>query len=195
LPVVEQALETVSGLISSGLASWIRSLWSNALWTFCALTASDEPPIHELQHLYWNCFLVKILAFETTAKRNLFSNTGGAFIFESDNSDIFAARFVPNNISGFKIGVHWVPLGRVKIYSDDADHITVVYQDERRSRWRLWGHETFLENSLPRARTRLCHAGFLQSSESMCVLTDSENGWKFRLLEDRPKNKWATLTG
>jgi hypothetical protein len=70
------------------------------------LTASDEPPIHELQHLHWNCFLVKILAFEPTANRNSFSNTGDALIFESDDSDIFAARFVPNNIPSFKIGVH-----------------------------------------------------------------------------------------
>jgi len=63
------------------------------------------------------------------------------------------------------------------------------------SRGRVWGHATFLVDSLPGARTRLCGAGFLQSSESMCVLTDSENGWKIRLLEDRTKNKSATLTG
>src|SRR6202158_2278499 len=48
------------------------------------LTASDEPPIHELQHLHRNCFLVKILAFEPTANRNFFCNTGDALIFESD---------------------------------------------------------------------------------------------------------------
>jgi hypothetical protein len=73
---------------------------------YVQLTASDEPPIHELQHLHWNCFLVKILAFKPTAKRNFFGNTGDALIFESDDSDIFAARFLPNNIASSKIDVH-----------------------------------------------------------------------------------------
>src|SRR5713226_8482961 len=97
------------------------------------LTASDEPPIHKLQHLYWNCFLVKTLAFESTAKRKFFGNTGDALIFQSDNSDILAAGFAPNNIPGFKIDIHRVPLGRVTIYVGDADHITVEYKDERRT--------------------------------------------------------------
>jgi hypothetical protein len=61
------------------------------------------------------------------------------------------------------------------------------------SRGRVWGHVTFLVDSLQRARTHLLSAGFLQSSESTCVLTDSENGWKIRLLECRPKNKLAML--
>jgi hypothetical protein len=70
------------------------------------LTASGEPPIHELQHLHWNYLLVKILAFEPTTNRKFFSNTSDAFIFESDDNGILAARLVPNNISDFKIGVH-----------------------------------------------------------------------------------------
>ena len=70
------------------------------------LTASDEPSIHELQHVHWNCLLVKILAFEPATKSNFLSTTGYALIFESDDSDIFATRLVPNNISGFKIDVH-----------------------------------------------------------------------------------------
>jgi hypothetical protein len=82
----------------------------------CMLTASDEPSIHELQHLHWNCFLLKALALESTANRNFFSNTGDALIFQSDDSDIFASGFVPNNIPGGKIGVHRVPLGRVATY-------------------------------------------------------------------------------
>jgi hypothetical protein len=93
------------------------------------LTASDEPPIHELQHLHWNCFLVKTLAFESTANRNFLSNTNDHLIFQSDDRDIFAAAFVPNNIPGVKIGVHRVPLGRVTIYLGDADHITLEYQN------------------------------------------------------------------
>jgi hypothetical protein len=91
------------------------------------LTASDEPPIHELQHLYWNRFLVKMLALETAAIRNFFCDTGDALNFESDDSHVFAARFVPNNVSGLKITVHGVPLGRVRIYADDADGITVLH--------------------------------------------------------------------
>jgi hypothetical protein len=95
------------------------------------LTASDEPPIHELQHLYRYRFLVKILALETAAIRNFCSNTGDALSLEPDDSDLFAARFVPNNISRFKITVHGVPLGRVTICAYDADHITELHQDER----------------------------------------------------------------
>jgi hypothetical protein len=81
----------------------------DAMWcgtAYVRLTASDEPAIHELQHLHWNCFLVKILALEPTAKRNFFGNAGDARIFDSNDSDIFAARFVPNNIPDLKIGVH-----------------------------------------------------------------------------------------
>jgi hypothetical protein len=113
------------------------------------LTASDEPPIHELQHLHWNRFLVKILAFESTANRNFFNNTGDGLIFDFEDSDIFAARFVPNNIACFKIGVHSVPLGRVAIYLGDADHITVEYQDERRSLSAIAVIFTFLAALIP----------------------------------------------
>jgi hypothetical protein len=70
------------------------------------LTASGEPPIHELQHLHWNCLLVKILAFESTTNRKFFGNTSDGLIFESDDNGILAARLVPNNISDFKFGVH-----------------------------------------------------------------------------------------
>jgi hypothetical protein len=63
------------------------------------------------------------------------------------------------------------------------------------SRGRVWGHITFLVDSLWGARTHLLGAGFVQSSESTCVLTDSENGWKIRLLEYGPKNNSATHTG
>jgi hypothetical protein len=63
-----------------------------------SLTAGGEPPIHELQHLHWNCLLVKILAFEPTTNRKFLRTTIDALIF--------AARPVPNKISDFKIGVH-----------------------------------------------------------------------------------------
>jgi hypothetical protein len=55
------------------------------------------------------------------------------------------------------------------------------------SRGHIWGHATFLVRSLLGARIHLRRAGFLQSSESKYVLIDSENGWKIRLLEERPK--------
>jgi hypothetical protein len=67
----------------------------------------------------------------TTAIGNFFSNTVDALNFESDDSDILAARFVPNNVSGFEITIHRVPLGRVMFYADGADHITALHQDER----------------------------------------------------------------
>jgi hypothetical protein len=70
------------------------------------LTASDEPPIHELQHLHWNCFLEKILACEPTTNRKFIGNTSDALIFKSDDNGILAARLVPNNISDLKTGVH-----------------------------------------------------------------------------------------
>jgi hypothetical protein len=70
------------------------------------LAASGEPPIHELQHLHWNCLLVKILAFEPATNRKFFGNTIDGFIFESDDNGISAVRLVPNNISDFKIRVH-----------------------------------------------------------------------------------------
>jgi len=76
-------------------------------WSWPAgITASGEPPIHELQHLHWNYLLVKILAFEPTTNCKFFSNASDALMFESDDSGILAARLVPNNISDFKIGVH-----------------------------------------------------------------------------------------
>jgi hypothetical protein len=53
----------------------------------------------------------------------------------------------------------------------------------------VWGHLTFLVDSLPGAITQLRQAGFLTTPESNCVLIDSENGWKIRLLEERPENK------
>jgi hypothetical protein len=71
-----------------------------------------EPPIDELQHLYWNCFLVKTLAFESTANRHFFSNTGDALIFQPDDSGIFAAGFVPDNIPGVKNRCSLSPSGK-----------------------------------------------------------------------------------
>ena len=70
------------------------------------LTARDEPPIDELQHLYWNCFLVKTLAFESTANRHFFSNTGDALI-----SNLMIVVSLPPDLCrttspGLKIDVH-----------------------------------------------------------------------------------------
>jgi len=52
------------------------------------------------------------------------------------------------------------------------------------SRGQVWGHATFLVDSLHCARILLCRAGFLRSSDSQHVVIDSENGWKIRLLGD-----------
>jgi len=50
------------------------------------------------------------------------------------------------------------------------------------SHGKIWGHATFVVDSLPRARALLCNAGFILSSDSQQVLVDSRNGWKVRLL-------------
>jgi hypothetical protein len=55
------------------------------------LTASGEPPIHELQHLHWNYLLMKTLAFEPTTNRKFIGNTSDALIFKSDDNGILAA--------------------------------------------------------------------------------------------------------
>jgi hypothetical protein len=52
------------------------------------------------------------------------------------------------------------------------------------SRGQIWGHATFLVNSLRGARALLCDGGFIPSSDSPQVLIDSKNGWKIRLLEE-----------
>jgi hypothetical protein len=80
--------------------------WACSRISGLRLTASGEPPIHELKHLHWNYLLVKSLAFEPTTNRKFFSNAIEAVIFESDDSGILAARLVPNNISDSKIDVH-----------------------------------------------------------------------------------------
>jgi hypothetical protein len=50
------------------------------------------------------------------------------------------------------------------------------------SRGQIWGHATFLVDSLRGARALLCNGGFIPSSGSRYVLIDSKNGWKVRLL-------------
>lgn len=50
------------------------------------------------------------------------------------------------------------------------------------SRGQIWGHATFLVDSLQGARALLCDGGFIPSSDSPHVLIDSKNGWKVHLL-------------
>lgn len=45
------------------------------------------------------------------------------------------------------------------------------------------GHITVVVSSLSAARVWLWRAGFLESSESRCLLVDSRTGWKIQLLE------------
>ena len=52
------------------------------------------------------------------------------------------------------------------------------------SRGQIWGHATFLVDSLQGARVFLCDAGFIPGPNSPQVLVDSRNGWKIRLLEE-----------
>jgi len=51
------------------------------------------------------------------------------------------------------------------------------------SHGKIWGHATFVLDSVSRARALLHNAGFLASSDSQQVLINSRNGWKVRLLE------------
>jgi len=57
------------------------------------------------------------------------------------------------------------------------------------SHGQVWGHATFLVDSLQCARILLCRAGFLPSSDSKHVVIDSENGWKIRLLGNTQKRR------
>ncbi len=57
------------------------------------------------------------------------------------------------------------------------------------SHGQVWGHATFLVDSLQCARILLCRAGFLPSSDSEHVVIDSENGWKIRLLGNTQKRR------
>src|ERR1700675_4050506 len=66
------------------------------------LTASDEPPIHELQHLHWNCFLVKTRAFESTANRNFFSNPGDGLSSNPNVVGFFPPDLSPTTSPGLK---------------------------------------------------------------------------------------------
>ncbi len=52
------------------------------------------------------------------------------------------------------------------------------------SHGKIWGHATFVVDSLPRARALLYTAGFIPSSDSRQVLIDSRNGWNVRLIEE-----------
>jgi len=47
---------------------------------------------------------------------------------------------------------------------------------------KIWGHATFLVDSLARARALLYTAGFIPSSDSRHVLIDSRNGWNVHLM-------------
>jgi hypothetical protein len=88
------------------------------------------------------------------------------------------------------------PLQRIPV-EGDANHIARATEALSRARvhYRVvggiggaeytWGNVTFLVTSLKEARKHLRRAGFLESSESRIVLTDSLNGWKICLIEER----------
>jgi hypothetical protein len=54
------------------------------------------------------------------------------------------------------------------------------------SRGKIWGHATFEVASTFESRVHLLRVGFIQSPASKCVLIDSINGWKIRLLAGSP---------
>jgi hypothetical protein len=63
------------------------------------------------------------------------------------------------------------------------------------SRGRIWGHLTFVVRSFLGAQMCLRRAGFLEDPDSEHVLIDSENGWKIRLLEERPRTDQQVFFG
>jgi hypothetical protein len=102
-------------------------------------------------------------------------------------------------VSGVDVGGNHTNLLRMAV-EGDSSHIVRAREAFLRggirykivggvgSRGQIWGHATFLVNSLRRARALLCDGGFISSSDSPQVLIDSKNGWKIRLLEE-PQRK------
>ncbi len=99
------------------------------------------------------------------------------------------------NVSGVDAGGNHANLPRMPV-EGDSSHIVHATEAFSRggirykivggvgSRGQIWGHATFLVDSLQGARVFLCDAGFIPGPDSPQVLVDSRNGWKIRLLEE-----------
>ena len=97
-------------------------------------------------------------------------------------------------VSRLDAGANQASIPRIPVEGDDGhfdrareafERGEVRYQiiGGKGSHGKIWGHATFVVDSLPRARALLYTAGFIPSSDSQQVLIDSRNGWKVRLLE------------
>lgn len=100
----------------------------------------------------------------------------------------------PWDLAGRELRANQANIPRIPVEGDDThldrarealERGEICYQiaGGRGSHGKIWGHATFVVDSLPRARALLRYAGFIPSSNSWQVLIDSRNGWKVRLLE------------
>jgi hypothetical protein len=100
----------------------------------------------------------------------------------------------PWDLAGLDVRASQVCIPRIPVEGDDThfDHARKAFERGEisyqiaggsGSHGKIWGHATFLVDSLPRARALLRCAGFIPSSDSWQVLINSRNGWKVRLLE------------
>ena len=100
----------------------------------------------------------------------------------------------PWDLAGHDARANHVSIPRIPVEGDDT-HLDCAREAFERGEIRyriaggngghgkIWGHATFVVDSLPRARALLRNTGFRPSSDSWQVLINSRNGWKVRLLE------------
>lgn len=119
------------------------------------------------------------------AFREAVRNDGGAKRRRTDE---------PWDLAGRELRANQANIPRIPVEGDDThldrareafERGEICYQiaGGRGGHGKIWGHATFVVDSLPRARALLCTAGFMPSSDSEQVLIDSRTGWKVRLLE------------
>ncbi|MGC2831383.1 MAG: hypothetical protein WB994_17235, partial [Candidatus Acidiferrum sp.] len=119
-----------------------------------------------------------------------------AFLEASRNDGLVMTREVGRwEVAGLDAGANLACIPRTPI-EGDAGHFDRAKKAFSRggvrykivggvgSRGRIWGHATFLVDSLLGARVFLCDAGFIPGPDSPQVLVDSRNGWKIRLLAE-----------
>ena len=118
-----------------------------------------------------------------------------AFLEASRNDGGVMKREVGRwKVSGRDVDAHNTNLPRMPVEGDSShfdsakeafERGEIRYQiaGGRGSHGKIWGHATFVVDSVPRARALLFNAGFIPSSDSQQVLINSRNGWKVCLLE------------
>lgn len=111
-----------------------------------------------------------------------------------DDGGVNERKDDPWDLAGLDVRANHASIPRIPVEGDNThldcareafERGEIRYQiaGGRGSHGRIWGHATFVVDSLPRARALLRYAGFIPSSDSQQVLINSRNGWKVRLLE------------